>query len=176
MNLAFTAFIKTKGYTTKGALADACGMDRTVFCDRCRSRSQWLWKEVCTVCSVLDISLDDLPPTSPPPPSAGQPPSSPNPTANSWPTRWKPPSPSCAAKPDDKKRCRPARPNTERQRKDIANEPTFIIRAKRQVVKLALTADLVLLLAALGSMNIPVTILALLAMNPLCGNLLEATR
>jgi len=54
--------------------------------------------------------------------------------------------------------------------------PTFIIRAKRQVVKLALTADLVLLLAALGSMNIPVTILALLAMNPLCGNLLEATR
>lgn len=47
--------------------------------------------------------------------------------------------------------------------------PTFIIRAKRQVVKLALTADLVLLLAALGSMNIPVTILALLALNPLCG-------
>lgn len=54
--------------------------------------------------------------------------------------------------------------------------PTFIIRAKRQVVKLALTADLVLLLAALGSLNIPVTILALLALNPLCGNLLEATR
>lgn len=47
--------------------------------------------------------------------------------------------------------------------------PTSIIRAKRLVVKLALTADLVLLLAALGSMNIPVTILALLAMNPLCG-------
>lgn len=60
MNLAFTAFIKSKGYTTKGALADACGMDRTVFCDRCRGRSQWLWKEVCTVCSVLDISLDDF--------------------------------------------------------------------------------------------------------------------
>lgn len=60
MNLAFTSFIKTKGYTTKGALADACGMDRTVFCDRCRGRSQWLWKEVCTVCSVLDISLDDF--------------------------------------------------------------------------------------------------------------------
>ena len=53
---------------------------------------------------------------------------------------------------------------------------TSIIRAKRLVVKLALTADLVLLLAALGSMNIPVTILALLALNPLCGNLLEATR
>lgn len=54
--------------------------------------------------------------------------------------------------------------------------PTSIIRAKRLVVKLALTADLVLLLAALGSLNIPVTILALLAMNPLCGKLLEAIR
>lgn len=47
--------------------------------------------------------------------------------------------------------------------------PTSIIRAKRLVVKLALTADLVLLLAALGSLNIPVTILAMLALNPLCG-------
>lgn len=54
--------------------------------------------------------------------------------------------------------------------------PTSIIRAKRIAVKLALTADLVLLLAALGSLNIPVTILAMLALNPLCGNLLEATR
>lgn len=60
MNLAFTAFIKSKGYTTKGALADACGMDRAVFCDRCRGRSPWLWKETCKVCSVLDISLDDF--------------------------------------------------------------------------------------------------------------------
>ena len=47
--------------------------------------------------------------------------------------------------------------------------PTFIIRAKRQVVKLALTADLVLLLAALGSLNIPATIAALLSLNLLCG-------
>lgn len=47
--------------------------------------------------------------------------------------------------------------------------PTSIIRAKRIAVKLALTADLVLLLAALGSLNIPVTILAMLALNPLCG-------
>lgn len=60
MNLAFTAFIKSKGYTTKGALADACGMDRAVFCDRCRGRSPWLWKEACKVCSVLDVSLDDF--------------------------------------------------------------------------------------------------------------------
>lgn len=47
--------------------------------------------------------------------------------------------------------------------------PTFIIRAKRQVVKLALTADLVLLLAALGSLNIPATLAAMLALNLLCG-------
>lgn len=59
-SLAFTAFIKAKGYTTKGALADACGMDRTVFCDRCRGRSPWLWKEACKVCSVLDITLDEF--------------------------------------------------------------------------------------------------------------------
>lgn len=47
--------------------------------------------------------------------------------------------------------------------------PTFIIRAKRQVVKLALTADLVLLLAALGSLNIPAALAALLVLNLLCG-------
>lgn len=46
---------------------------------------------------------------------------------------------------------------------------TFIIRAKRQVVKLALTADLVLLLAALGSLNIPAALATLLALNLLCG-------
>lgn len=47
--------------------------------------------------------------------------------------------------------------------------PTFIIRAKRQVVKLATTADLVLLLAALGSLNIPAALAAMLALNLLCG-------
>lgn len=47
--------------------------------------------------------------------------------------------------------------------------PTSIIRAKRLVVKLAITADLVLLLAALGSLNIPATIAAMLALNLLCG-------
>lgn len=47
--------------------------------------------------------------------------------------------------------------------------PTSIIRAKMLVVKLALTADLVLLLAALGSLNIPAALAALLALNLLCG-------
>ena len=38
-----------------------------------------------------------------------------------------------------------------------------IVSLKRAAVKLAITADLVLLLAALGSLNIPTTITALLA-------------
>lgn len=45
----------------------------------------------------------------------------------------------------------------------------FILSLKRAAVKLAITADLVLLLAALGSLNVPTTIAALLALNLLCG-------
>ena len=44
-----------------------------------------------------------------------------------------------------------------------------IVSLKRAAVKLAITADFVLLLAALGSLNIPTTITALLALNLLCG-------
>lgn len=44
-----------------------------------------------------------------------------------------------------------------------------ILSLKRAAVKLAITADLVLLLAALGSLNIPTTITALLALNLLFG-------
>lgn len=44
-----------------------------------------------------------------------------------------------------------------------------ILSLKRAAVKLAITADLVLLLAALGSLNVPTTITALLALNLLCG-------
>ena len=44
-----------------------------------------------------------------------------------------------------------------------------IVSLKRAAVKLAITADLVLLLAALGSLNIPTAITALLALNLLCG-------
>ena len=44
-----------------------------------------------------------------------------------------------------------------------------IVSLKRAAVKLAITADLVLLLAALGSLNIPATIAALLALNLPCG-------
>ena len=45
----------------------------------------------------------------------------------------------------------------------------FILSLTRAAVKLAITADLVLLLAALGSLNIPTTITAMLALNLLCG-------
>lgn len=45
----------------------------------------------------------------------------------------------------------------------------FILSLKRAAVKLAITADLVLLLAALGSLNIPASLAALLALNLLCG-------
>ena len=44
-----------------------------------------------------------------------------------------------------------------------------IVSLKRAAVKLAITADLVLMLAALGSLNVPTTIAALLALNLLCG-------
>ena len=44
-----------------------------------------------------------------------------------------------------------------------------ILPLTRAAVKLAITADLVLLLAALGSINIPAALAALLALNPLCG-------
>lgn len=44
-----------------------------------------------------------------------------------------------------------------------------IVSLTHAAVKLAITADLVLLLAALGSLNIPTTIVALLALNLLCG-------
>jgi hypothetical protein len=44
-----------------------------------------------------------------------------------------------------------------------------ILPLVRAFVKLAITADLVLLLAALGSLNIPGTLAALLALNLLCG-------
>lgn len=50
---------------------------------------------------------------------------------------------------------------------------TTIIQLTRAAVKLAITADLVLLLAALGSLNIPATIGSTLALNALCGLILK---
>ena len=55
------------------------------------------------------------------------------------------------------------------KKQSIAKSSNCILSLKRAAVKLAITADLVLLLASLGSLNIPTTIAALLALNLLCG-------
>lgn len=59
------------------------------------------------------------------------------------------------------------------KKQSIAKSSNCILSLKRAAVKLAITADLVLLLAALGSLNIPATIAALLALNALCGLILK---
>lgn len=55
------------------------------------------------------------------------------------------------------------------KKQSIAKSSNCILSLKRAAVKLAITEDLVLLLAALGSLNIPATLAALLALNLLCG-------
>lgn len=55
------------------------------------------------------------------------------------------------------------------KKQSIAKSSNCIVSLKRAAVKLAITADLVFGLAALGSLNIPGTITALLALNLLCG-------
>lgn len=55
------------------------------------------------------------------------------------------------------------------KKQSIAKSSNCIVSLKRAAVKLAITADLVLLLAALGSLTIPTTIAALLVLNLLCG-------
>lgn len=68
------------------------------------------------------------------------------------------------------KKRRPCAGTQRRQNEQsIAKGSNCILSLKRAAVKLAITADLVLLLAALGSLNIPATLAALLALNLLCG-------
>lgn len=68
------------------------------------------------------------------------------------------------------KKRRPCAGTQRRQNEQsIAKSSNYILSLKRAAVKLAITADLVLLLAALGSLNIPATLTALLALNLLCG-------
>lgn len=69
-----------------------------------------------------------------------------------------------------KQKRRPGAATPRRQKKQsIAKSSTCILPLSRFAVKLTITADLVLLLAAVGSLNIPATLTALLALNPLCG-------
>lgn len=58
-NLAFTALIKSKGYN-KQRLADVCGLSKTQMSNRINGANDWRWPEVCTVCQMLDISLDEF--------------------------------------------------------------------------------------------------------------------
>lgn len=68
------------------------------------------------------------------------------------------------------KNCRPCAGTQKRHKKQsIGIGSDCIVSLTRASVKLAITAYLVLLLAALGSLNIPTTIAALLALNLLCG-------
>lgn len=68
------------------------------------------------------------------------------------------------------KKRRPCAGTQRRQNEQsIAKSSNCILSLTRAAVKLAITADLVLLLAALGSLNIPATLAALLALNMLCG-------
>lgn len=69
-----------------------------------------------------------------------------------------------------KQKRRPGAATPRRQNnQSIAKHSTLILSLKLRAVKLAITADLVLLLAALGSLNIPAAFAALLALNLLCG-------
>lgn len=62
---------------------------------------------------------------------------------------------------------------TRQSNKSIAKRSTYIVSLFRAAVKMATTADLVLLLAALGSLNIPDIIVAKLTLNALCGLILK---
>jgi hypothetical protein len=59
------------------------------------------------------------------------------------------------------------------KKQSIAKSSNCILSLTRAAVKLAATADLVLLLAALGSLNVPGIVCTVLAINALCGLLLK---
>ncbi len=59
MDIAFTSFIKSKGYN-KRRLAEACDIPAPVISNRINERSPWEWSEVGKVCEVLDITYDDF--------------------------------------------------------------------------------------------------------------------
>ena len=63
-----------------------------------------------------------------------------------------------------------------KERTSIAKSSNCILSLPRAAVKLAITADLVLLLAALGNLNIPAALAALLALNLLCGLYFKAVQ
>ena len=72
------------------------------------------------------------------------------------------------------KKRRPCAGTQRRQNEQsIAKSSNCILSLTRAAVKLAITADLVLLLAALGSLNIPTIVGSTLALNAMCGLILK---
>lgn len=55
----------------------------------------------------------------------------------------------------------------------IAKSSNCILSLTRAAVKLAITADLVLLLAFIGSLNLPGIVCAVLVLNALCGLIIK---
>ena len=72
------------------------------------------------------------------------------------------------------KKRRPCAGTQRRQNEQsIAKSSNYILSLTSAAVKLAITADLVLLLAALGSLNVPGIVCYTLALNALCGLILK---
>lgn len=59
------------------------------------------------------------------------------------------------------------------KKQSIAKSSNCILSLPRAAVKLAITADFVLLLAALGSLNVPTIVGSTLALNAMCGLILK---
>ena len=55
------------------------------------------------------------------------------------------------------------------KKQSIAKSSNCILSLKRAAVKLAITADLVLLLTFIGSLNLPGIVCTVLTLNALCG-------
>lgn len=62
---------------------------------------------------------------------------------------------------------------TRQSNKSIAKSSNCILSLTRAAVKMAITADLVLLLAFIGSLNVPGIIGTTLTLNALCGLILK---
>ena len=62
---------------------------------------------------------------------------------------------------------------TRQSNQSIAKRSAYIVSLFRAAVKLAITADLVLLLAFIGSLNVPGIIGTTLTLNALCGLILK---
>lgn len=55
----FNDYIKSKGWNQK-RLAEAARINPGVFSHRVNGRQDWQWTEVCRVCEVLNITLEEF--------------------------------------------------------------------------------------------------------------------